>query len=130
MEKNAVFIQLGYCRDGSSKLPFRFIGKEIERKAQKGEDIRVTESTGPIRYEPRQTTNTRVADPPIIVRAKRYRQSQLRHESGVSQHALERFLDGKHVHPGTRNNVLRAVENLERRDLKKKIIDHSQLLSA
>ena len=35
--------------------PFRFIGKEIERKAQEGEEISVIESTGPIRYEPRQT---------------------------------------------------------------------------
>jgi hypothetical protein len=35
--------------------PFCFLGKEVERKAQEGEDISVIESSGLLRYEPRQT---------------------------------------------------------------------------
>jgi DNA-binding LacI/PurR family transcriptional regulator len=38
----------------------------------------------------------------------------LMRESGVSQHAIERFLDGeKRVHPATRLKIARAVERLE-----------------
>jgi len=94
--------------------PFRFIGKEIERKAQEGEDISIVESTGPIRYEPRLTANTRAADPQIILRAKHYQKNQLRYESDVGQHALERFLGGKRVQPKTRARILEAINRLER----------------
>ena len=37
----------------------------------------------------------------------------LMRESGVSQHAIERFLDGERVHPATRARVGRAVEKLK-----------------
>src|SRR5262249_34430917 len=43
-------------------MPPVFIGKEIERKAQEGEDITVLEDARPIRYEPRQTLATRAGD--------------------------------------------------------------------
>lgn len=65
-----------------AKPPFHFIGKEIERKAQEGEDVSVLESKGPIRYEPGQTAKTRAADPALILRAKRYGLRQLSRESG------------------------------------------------
>jgi hypothetical protein len=94
--------------------PFCFIGKEIERKAQEGEDIGVIESHGPIRYEPGKTKNTRAADPGHIVRAQRFGLRQLIRESGVKQHAVERYLAGKRVHPSTRSRILESVERLER----------------
>jgi len=93
--------------------PFCFIGKEIERKAQEGEDISVIESPGPIRYEPGKTKNTRAAEPGHILRAKRFGKRQLARESGVGQHAIERYLDGERVHPETRLRILEAVERLE-----------------
>ena len=94
--------------------PFCFIGKEIERKAQEGEDISAIESPGPIRYEPSKTKNTRAADPGQIQRAKRFGLRQLIRESGVKQHAVERYLAGKRVHPSTRIRILETVERLER----------------
>jgi len=95
-------------------LPFRFIGKEIERKAQEGEDISVIESTGPIRYEPGKTKNTRAAEPGHILRAQRFGLRLLMRESGVTQHPVERYLAGKRVHPSTRIRISEAVERLER----------------
>jgi hypothetical protein len=92
---------------------FHFLGKEIERKAQEGEDISALESAGPIRYEEGQTAKTRAADPGLILRAKRFGCRQLSRESGVYQHAVERFLDGKRVHPSTRSRLAQAVEKLE-----------------
>ena len=96
-------------------LPFRFIGKEVERKAQEGEDISAIESDGPIRYGPGQTTKTRAADPGLILRAKRFGRRQLCRESGVHQHAIERFLNGERIHPSTRERILKAVLKLEQR---------------
>jgi hypothetical protein len=93
--------------------PFCFIGKEIERKAQEGEDLSVLESEGPIRYEPGKTTNTRAADPGHLLRAQRFGVRQLIRESGVKQHAVERYLRGQRVHPATRARILEAVEMLE-----------------
>lgn len=103
-------------------LPFRFIGKEIERKAQEGEDISVLESTGPIRYEPGQTAKTRAGDPRLILRTKRFTEPQLRHESHVSQHAIERFQQGKRVHPSTRTRLALAVDRLEREAQHKRLV--------
>jgi hypothetical protein len=94
-------------------LPFRFIGKEVERKAQEGEDISAIESDGPIRYELGQTAKTRAADPAHILRAKRFGVRQLIRESGKEQHAVERYLAGKRVHPDTRTRIIKAVERLE-----------------
>lgn len=100
-------------------IPFRLIGKEIERKSQEGEDISALEFTGPIEYQRGQTAKTRAADTGLIMRAKRFQDSELRHESGKSQHAVERFLAGKNVHPDTRTCVLKGVEKLERKQNEK-----------
>jgi len=95
-------------------IPFNLIGKEVERRAQEGEDVIVLESTGPIRYQAGQRAKTRSADPGLILGAKRFPLRQLIRESGVSQHSVERFLDGEPVHPTTRARLARAVEKLER----------------
>jgi len=105
---------------GRAVLPFHFIGKEIERKAQEGEDISALESTGPIRYEQGQTAKTRAADPALILRAKRFPERQLMRESHVSQHPVERFLSGARVHPSTRTGLMQAVERLERETIRRK----------
>jgi hypothetical protein len=42
--------------------PFLFIGKEVERAAQEGEDISAIESGGPIKYQAGQTAKTRAVD--------------------------------------------------------------------
>jgi hypothetical protein len=95
--------------------PFVFIGKEIERRGQEGEDVSVLENTGPIQYRRQQTVNTRAADAGLILKARGFGVRPLMRESGVSQHAIERFLDGERVHPATRKRVAQAVEILERR---------------
>ncbi len=94
--------------------PFVFIGKEIERRAQEGEDVSVLENAGPIQYHRHKTGKTRAADAGLILRARRYPLRQLMRESGASQHAIERFLQGDRVHPATRTKLARAVEKLER----------------
>jgi hypothetical protein len=96
--------------------PLRFIGKEIERKAREGEDISALESTGPIQYEPGRTAKTRGANPILILKAKRYGLRQLSRESGVHQHAIERFLKGKRVFSSTRVRIRKAVERLEQKE--------------
>ena len=90
------------------------IGKEIERKSQEGEDISVLDDVGPVQYHPRRTVNTRPADAALIVRARRFSKKSLRRESGVSQHAIDRFLDGERIQPATRKKLAQTVENLER----------------
>ena len=62
-------------------LPFHFIGKEIERKAQEREDTSMFES--PLEYQPNQTANTRAGDPSDILRAKHFGVRQLMRESGI-----------------------------------------------
>ena len=90
------------------------IGKEIERRSQEGEDISVLDSLGPVRYSPRKTANTRPADAALIQRANRFAKKLLRRESGASQHAIDRFLDGERIHPATRKKLAEAVDSLER----------------
>ncbi len=93
--------------------PFNLIGKEVERRAQEGEDVSVLESSAPIRYQAGRG-KTRPADPGLILRAKRFSLRQVMRESGVSQHSVERFLCGEPVHPSTRAGLKQAVEKLER----------------
>jgi hypothetical protein len=95
-------------------IPFQFMGKEIERKAQEGEDISVVESGGPITYQAHRTRNTHAADPGLILRANRFGVRQLMRESGRSQHVVERFLNGGRVFPKTRARMMKAVLKLER----------------
>jgi len=94
--------------------PFIFIGKEVERKTQEGEDISVLENTGPPKYQAGRTVKTHAADAGLILRAKRFPMRRLMRESGVSQHAVERFLHGARLHPSTRARLAQVVERLER----------------
>lgn len=94
--------------------PFQFKGKEIERKAQEGEDICAVENSGPITYQAHRTQNTHAADPGLILRAKRFPLRQLMRESGLWQHAIERFLRGDRVFPNTRARMIETVQRLER----------------
>jgi hypothetical protein len=105
-------------RPVQAMTPLVFIGKEIERRAQEGEDVSVLENTGPIQYHRHQTAKTRAADAGLILRARRFPLRQLMRESRASQHAIERFLDGDRVHPATRARLARAVEKLERQRLR------------
>jgi hypothetical protein len=94
--------------------PFVFIGKEIERRAQEGEDIALAEDIRPRTYAPGQTANTRPANAELIRRAKSlFSIRELMEASGVSQHAVERFLRGERVQPRTRARITGAVERLE-----------------
>jgi hypothetical protein len=101
--------------------PLRYIGKEIERRAQEGEDIGVTERRGPVEYQPGQTARTRPADASLILRAKQviklFGFRQFMREAGTkSQHAVERFLKGERIHPRTRVRLAHAVEALEHQE--------------
>jgi hypothetical protein len=89
------------------------IGKDIERRSQEGEDIGVLDNVGPVKYHPRKTANTRPADAALIQRASSFPKKLLRRESGVSQHAIDRFFDGARIHPGTRKKLEQAVQRLE-----------------
>jgi hypothetical protein len=95
--------------------PFVFIGKEIERRAQEGEDVSALENAGPIKYHRHQTAKTRASDSGLILRARRFPLRQLMRRSGASQHSVERFLQGDRVHPATRAKLAKAVEKLEGR---------------
>jgi hypothetical protein len=94
--------------------PFIFIGKEIERRAQEGEDVSILGNTGPIQYHRQQTARTRAADAGLILRARRFSLRKLMRESGASQHAVTRFLRGERVHPATRARLEQALQKLER----------------
>jgi hypothetical protein len=94
--------------------PFGYIGKEIERRAQEGEDISLLQDTGPIRYEPRRGKKTYAADARLVIRAKQFPFRKLMRVADVSQHALERFLSGARVYPSTRTKLAQAIDKLER----------------
>jgi len=61
------------------------VGKEIEQRTQEGEDISVLDNGGPVKYYPRKTANTHLADAALIQRASRFPKKLFRRESGVSQ---------------------------------------------
>ena len=90
------------------------IGKEIERRSQEGEDMSVLDNVGPVQYHPRKTANTRPADAALVMRATRFSKKLLGRKSGASQHAIDRFLRGERIHPGTRKKLADAVADLER----------------
>ena len=94
--------------------PFFFIGKEIERRGQEGEEISILENTGPTQYHVRRTLKTRGADPKLILRAQKFPLRRLMRESGASQHAIERFLRGERTHPKTQFRLKGALEKMER----------------
>ena len=97
-------------------IPFEYIGKEVERRAQQGEDIGVLEGAGPIRYGSGRNAKTRSADPVLIVRARLYGLRKLMRKGKTSQHSVERFLAGGRVHPQTRARLKLAIEDLEKAD--------------
>jgi hypothetical protein len=96
-------------------LPFNYIGKEVERRSQEGEDPAILENTGPIRYGSGRKAKTRSADPALVGKARRYGLRRLMRQSGVSQHATERYLRGERVHPSTRARLDAAVMALNQR---------------
>jgi hypothetical protein len=57
---------------------------------------------------------TRPADAALIQQARRFPKKLLRRESGVSQHAIDRFFRGERIHPGTQKKLAVTVEKLER----------------
>jgi hypothetical protein len=95
-------------------IPFQFMGKEIERKAQEGEDISVVQNGGPITYQANRTRNAHAGEPGLILRARRFPLRAMIRESALSQHAVERFLSGDRVFPGTRARIMKTVQKLER----------------
>lgn len=94
-------------------IPFNLIGKEVERRAQEGEDVSILESPGPIRYHAGQRAKTRSGDPALILRARPFGVRPIMLASGVSQHSVQRFLAGNPVHPATRAKLAQAIEKLE-----------------
>ena len=101
-------------RPVTAMLPFEYVGKEVERKAQEGEDPAVLENEGPIRYGTGRKAKTRAGDPIMLAKARRYGLRQIIRTSGASQHSVERFLRGERVHPSTRMAIEKAVGRLGR----------------
>jgi hypothetical protein len=91
--------------------PFIFIGKEIERRAQEGEEISLLENAGPLRYHRHQTTNTQPCSPQLLKKLKQYSLRQLE-QSGLSRDTVIQARRGDRVHPGTRSALAQAVEKL------------------
>jgi hypothetical protein len=94
-------------------IPFITIGKEVERKAQEGEDISGLENVGPMRYQSGQTANTRAVDPALQKRMKQFSLCQLT-QSGLSRDTVIQARRGARLHPATRARLAQTVEELER----------------
>lgn len=95
--------------------PFGFIGKEIERRAQGGEDISVLERSGPITYRRGQTAHTRTADATLLRDLKSFAIKAIVRESGLSRYAVRRALRDERVHPQTRLKLMKAARILKKR---------------
>ena len=93
-------------------IPFITIGKEVERKAQEGEDISSLENAGPIRYQSGQTANTRAVDPALQKRIGQFSLRQLK-QSDLSRDTIIQARRGARLHPDTRARLARAVDELE-----------------
>ena len=93
--------------------PFGFVGKEIERRAQEGEDVGVFDNTGPIQYQAGRTAKTRAADAALVQRLRRFSLRQLK-QSGLSRDTIIQARRGARLHPATHAKLARAVEKLER----------------
>lgn len=98
-------------------IPFNFVGKEIERKAQEGEDISVVERSGPIAYQPGQTARTRAADAALVRSLKPFPVKMIVRVSGVSRYAVRRAMRFERVHPQTRLKLEKAVSVLKKNNL-------------
>jgi hypothetical protein len=92
--------------------PFIFIGKEIERRAQEGEDISVLENTGPMQYRFKRTANTRAADHRLLKALTRFSLRQLE-QSGLTRDTIIQARRGARLHPKTRVRLAETIEELE-----------------
>lgn len=104
-------------------IQFVFIGKEIERKAQEGEDISILENGEPIKYSRHQTGKTRAVDARLILKPRRNSLRRLMRDSGLSQHAIERFLRGERTHPTTRARLAKTIEHLNQLETRVRIVN-------
>jgi hypothetical protein len=93
--------------------PLIFIGKEIERRAQEGEDPSILENTRPISYHRRQTLRTRPCSPELVKRLNRFSLNQLE-QSGLARDTIIRARRGDRVHPLTCNQLADVISKLER----------------
>jgi hypothetical protein len=99
-------------------MPFTFIGKEVERRAQEGEDISVIESRGPMKYQAGQTANTRAVDAGLLKKLSLFSLRQLK-ASGLSRDTIIQARRGARLHPDTRTRLAQIVEELERERARK-----------
>jgi hypothetical protein len=93
-------------------IPFITIGKEVERRAQEGEDIGSLENAGPVRYQSGQTANTRAVDPASQKRMNQFSLRQLT-QSGLSRDTVIQARRGARLHPDTRARLAQPVDELE-----------------
>jgi hypothetical protein len=93
--------------------PLIFIGKEIERRAQEGEDLSILENARPISYHRRQTLRTRPCSPELVKRLNRFSLNQLE-QSGLARDTIIRARRGDRVHPSTCNQLADVISKLER----------------
>ena len=100
-------------------IPFEFIGKEVERAAQEGEDISTLESGGPIKYQAGQTAKTRAADVGLRMKLNQFSLNQLQ-QSGLSRDTIIQAKPRARLHPESRILLAQAVEKLEREMVRKK----------
>lgn len=98
--------------------PFIFIGKEIERRAQEGEDLSILEHTMPVRYSPRQTLRTRPCSPELVKKLNRFSLTELE-QSGLTRDTIIRARRGERVHPSTCKQLGDTVLQLEREALQR-----------
>jgi len=104
-------------------LPFITIGKEVERKAQEGEDVGSLENAGPRRYQSRQTANTRAVDPGLQKLLEKFSLRELS-RSELSRDTIIQARRGARVHPDSRARLKETAEILERETL-----EHAQAKS-
>jgi len=104
-------------------LPFITIGKEVERKAQEGEDVGSLENAGPRRYQSRQTANTRAVDPGLQKLLEKFSLRELS-RSELSRDTIIQARRGARVHPDSRDRLKETAEILERETL-----EHAQAKS-
>ena len=96
-------------RPVTAMTPFVFIGKEIERRAQEGEDVSLIDTTGPIKYHRHQTLKTHPCAPELVKRLNGFSLSQLE-RSGLSRDTIIKARRGERVHPAT---CIRLAETMQ-----------------
>ena len=103
------------CSEDLSLQCFRSsrIGKEVERKAQEGEDIGSLEDVGPRRYQSRQTANTRAVDPGLQKLLEKFSLRELS-RSELSRDTIIQARRRARVHPDSRARLEQTVQTLER----------------